>query len=46
MNVYADSQYIQNKLHQIIAAIIFRQDDVSFYCKEKDDFNSDLVLEN
>ena len=45
VNIYADSYIKRNELHKIIGSVIFKQADVPLYCKDKDIFDPQLVLD-
>ena len=46
VNIYSDSFTKRNELHQIIGSIFFKKEQVPLYCKNKDIFDPQLVLEN
>jgi hypothetical protein len=45
VNIYADSYVKRNELHKIIGSVIFKQENVPLYCRDKDIFDPQLVLD-
>jgi hypothetical protein len=45
VNIYADSYLKRNELHQIIGSVIFKQEDVPLYCRDKEIFDPQLILD-